>query len=177
MPSAGALYSTGRWLNANDIVSKVGLNTRITAVIAACDPEEIGGMNSEQKTMLMLSLVSKQNQPWPKKVPLNKGNSLQMINAFGDDYSLWAGNTISIWAENVMFSGKLVPGIKLQGAPAASNGNGNGSPMQQAQQAPSPSPSAAAVTGTPQVAQPTWNTVPRGSQQAQTALEDDEIPF
>ena len=45
-----------------------------------------------------------------------------MVAAFGDDTDGWPGKTIEVWAENVMFQGRLVPGIKLMAvgsAPAA----------------------------------------------------------
>lgn len=188
MPSASQLYSSGRWLNANDLVSKAGLNTRITAIVHACEPEEIGAQGGEQKVMLMLSLVSKNGQAWPKKVPLNKGNSMQMVAAYGDDYSQWPGKPVQIWAENVMFQGKLVPGIKLASAPNGTSPNVAQS-LPQAQAAPasyppmqpqtppaSPSPSATAVTGGPAVANPgpSW-TPPRNANTA--PIEDDDIPF
>lgn len=172
MPSASQLYSTGRWLNASDLANNanIGLNKRVPAIVHHAEPEQIG-MGSDQKVMLMLDLVSKQGQAWPKKMPLNKTNSMIMIAAYGDDYSLWPGKGIEIWAENVTFQGKLVPGLKLAASNnSSSNGNGQAIPAQA--QAPAPSPSAAAVTGVPLAAGPIWNTVPRGTQ-----IDEDEIPF
>lgn len=158
MPSASQLYSSGRWLNASDLLP---LNQRRTAIVTHCEPETLG-MGSDAKTMLMLELASKQGQPWPKKLPLNKGNSMQMVAAFGDDYDQWRNKAIEVWAENVMFQGKLVPGLKVQPAP-----NGSIPP------ALAPSSSATAVTGAPAAAGPNWS----GPKPGQTAIEDDEIPF
>jgi len=169
MPSASQLYATGRWLNAADLLP---LNQRRTAVVHHCEPEQLG-QGSEQKIMLMLSLVSKQGQSWPKKLPLNKGNGMQMVAAYGDDYSYWPGKAIEVWAENVMFQGKLVPGIKVQPAPngAAQQAAPALPPQAQAQPpAQTPPPSATAVAGLPPAAGPNWN--PPGS-----SIEDDEIPF
>lgn len=160
MPSASQLYASGRWLNASDLLP---LNQRRTAIVTHCEPEQVG-IGSDAKTMLMLELQSKQGAPWPKKLPLNKGNSMQMIAGFGDDYSLWNGKAIEVWAENVMFQGKLVPGLKVQPAP-------NGAATQAALPPANPSPSASAVTGAQPVAGPNW------SPPKQTSIDDDDIPF
>lgn len=164
MPSATQLYSTGRWLNASDLAnnSNIGLNKRVPAIVHNCEPELIGQGN-DQKTMLMLDLVSKQGQAWPKKMPLNKSNTMVMVAAFGDDYASWAGKGIEIWAENVMFSGKLVPGLKVQASP---NGAAPATAI--------PSTSATAATGIPSAASPAATL---RSHSHQTSIEDDEIPF
>lgn len=179
MPSASQLYNTGRWLNASDLLP---LNQRRTAVVHHCQPEEIGQGN-DQKTMLMLDLVSRQGQPWPKKLPLNKSNTMQMVAAFGDDYGAWPGRAIEVWAENVMFSGKMVPGLKVQAAP-----NGAQAPAQAVPaaapasyppmppQAPPPAaaapPSATAVAGIPAGGRPVSSI-----HDLSTPLDDDQIPF
>lgn len=169
MPSASQLYNTGRWLNASDLLP---VNQRRTAIVHHCEPELIG-QGGDQKTMLMLDLVSRQGQAWPKKLPLNKTNTMAMVTAYGDDYSAWPGKTIDVWAENVMFAGKMVPGIKLAAAANGSNSsNGNG--QQQALPPANPSPSATAVTGMPPAAEPNWQP-PRTANTA--PIEDDEIPF
>lgn len=179
MPSASQLYNTGRWLNASDLLP---LNQRRTAVVHHCQPEEIG-QGSDLKTMLMLDLVSRQGQPWPKKLPLNKSNTMQMVAAFGDDYGAWPGKAIEVWAENVMFSGKMVPGLKVQAAPngatlpppaqatAAPASYPPMPPQQPPQAPPSPPPSATAVAGIPAGGRPI------ASLPSQPPIEDDEIPF
>lgn len=167
MPSATQLYNTGKMLNAADLANNpnIGLNKRVPAIIHHVQPELIG-QGSDQKTMLMAELVSKQGQAWPKKLPFNKSNTMQMVSAFGDDYDRWVGKAIEIWAENVMFSGKMVPGIKVAAAP-------NGTTSVPANQ---PS-SATAVAGIPGAAAPTWNP-PRSTNAA--PIDDDlndTIPF
>lgn len=180
MPSATALYNTGKWLNAADLANNaaIGLNKRVPAIVHHCEPEQIG-MGADQKTMLMVELVSKQGQAWPKKLPLNKTNTLVMVAAYGDDYGQWPGKPIEIWAENVPFQGKLVPGLKVQPAPNTGNGNGQAIPLSgpataTAQAPASPPPSATAVAGMPPAAGPSW-TPPRNANTA--PIEDDEIPF
>ena len=147
MPSASQLYG-GRWLNAADLQP---LGRRRVAVIHHTEPETVG---QDQKTMLMLDLVAENGQAWPKKCPLNKGNTMQLVAGYGDDYSLWAGKRIEIWSENVMFQGKLIPGIKLMTAPH------------------NPGASATAIVGTSPVG---------GASGFAAAdpnpIEDDEIPF
>ena len=168
MPSASQLYNTGRWLNASDLAGNpnIGLNKRVPAVIHNCEPELIGQGN-DQKTMLMLDLVSKQGQAWPKKMPLNKSNTMQMVAAFGDDYGAWGGKSIEVWAENVMFSGKMVPGLKVQALP---NGSHVAIPAPAPAQA-GPSSSASAVTGMPP------GSSPAATLRNNTADIEDEIPF
>lgn len=175
MPSATALYNSGRWLNAADLVNNVniGLNKRVAAVIHHVEEVQVG-MGADQKTQLNVSLVSRQGQAWPKTLLLNKGNTMQMVAAFGDDYSQWQGKAIDIWAENVMFQGKLVHGIKVQ-----ANNSSNGAipatapASASASASASPPPSATAVAGMPPAAAPTW-TAPKSTT---TTIEDDEIPF
>lgn len=171
MPSASAIYSSGRWLNASDIVDKVGLGKRITAMITHVEPAMIG-MGQDQKEQLVLDLASRQGQPWPKKLTLNQTRNMALVAAFGDDYSQWHSKIIEVWAEKVPFAGKLVDGIKI----GPSNGNGTAQGTAQATQAApaSPPPSATAVAGTPPVSYPNWN-IPSRNQG--TPIEDDEIPF
>lgn len=169
MPSATQLYNTGRWLNAADLQP---LGQRRTAIVHLVEEAQVG-MGNDQKTQLNLTLTSRQGQPWPKTLLLNKTNTLQMVAAYGDDYSFWTGKMIDIWSENVTFQGRLVAGIKVT---ASSNGNGKavGTPQTQAPATPpAPSSSATAVTGLPPNTGPSWN-APRNQG---TAIEDDEIPF
>lgn len=171
MPSATNLYNTGKILNAADFASneKIGLNKRVPAIVHHAQPELIG-QGADQETKIVLDLVSKQGQMWPKRWPLNKTNVLAMVAAFGDDFSAWPGKAIEIWAENVMFSGKIVPGLRLA---AASNGVAP-APAIPVPVPTAPPPSATAVAGMPPAAAPTWN-APRSA--ATTPLEDDQIPF
>lgn len=112
MPSASELYG-GQWLKATDL-NPVG-RKRI-AFIHEAAPELVG---QDQKQMLGLALAAQNGAPWPKKLLLNKGNMLQLVVAYGDDYSRWIGRPIEIWSENVMFQGRMVPGIKVLPAPSA----------------------------------------------------------
>lgn len=175
MPSATQLYSTGRWLNASDLANNpnIGLNKRVPAIVHHAEAELIG-QGGDQKTMLMLDLVSKQGQAWPKKLPLNKTNTMAMVAAYGDDYGAWPGKPIEIWAENVMFSGKMVPGLKLTASNGAAQAAAPAIPGAAPAPAPSQPPSATAVAGVAQAAAPHWNSPPRN---AGTPIEDDEIPF
>ncbi len=152
----------GVFLNAADLAPQ---GRRRTAVVHNVAAEEIG---QEKRQVLVLDLVSPAGKPWPKRVVLNKSNSMQLAAAFGDDAARWPGQSIEIWAENVMFQGRLVPGVKVlpattgAGQAAASGrvqqpaGNGNG--------AAAP-PAAAAIPDDVQLASG-----------VDTGL-DDEIPF
>lgn len=167
MPSASALYASNKWLNAADIVAKVGMGKRITAVVQHAEPALLG-MGADQRERVVLSLVSRQGNPWPKQLPLNQTRNMAMVSAYGDDYSQWPGKPIEIWAENVLFNGKPTPSIKIA---ATANGNGQiqANPVQQQAQPQNPPPSATAVAGMPPIA---------GSAPVTTAaLIDDDIPF
>ena len=108
MPSASQLYG-GTFLRAVDLTP---LGKRRIAHIHEASPETIG-----QDQKLTLSLVAENGRPWPKKIVLNKGNTMQLVTAFGDDYMLWPGKAIEVWSENVMFQGRMQPGIKILPAP------------------------------------------------------------
>ena len=87
------------------------LGQRRQAVIHQAVQELIGQESAQPK--VVLDLVSKQGQAWPRRVVLNKTNALALANAFGDDTDDWAGKPVEIWSETVLFRGKATPGIKL----------------------------------------------------------------
>jgi hypothetical protein len=90
------------------------LGQRRQAVIHQAVQEIVGQENAQPK--IVLDLVSRQGQPWPRRVVLNKTNALALANAFGDDTDAWPGKPIEIWGETVMFRGKATPGIRLAAA-------------------------------------------------------------
>jgi len=93
------------------------LGQRRQAVIHQAVQEIVGQENAQPK--IVLDLVSRQGQPWPRRVVLNKTNALALANGLGDDTDAWPGKTIEIWGEMVMFRGKAIPGIKLAAATAS----------------------------------------------------------
>ena len=106
MASVSQTYA-GTFLNASELVP---LGQRRTAVVHAAVQEVIG---QENKPAIVLDLVAANGRAWPKRVVLNKGNALQLAAAYGDDTDHWVGRQITVWSENVMFQGRLVPGIKV----------------------------------------------------------------
>ena len=110
MPKISAIY-TGQYLNASELPQ----GRRQTLMIHSATLEEIG--QDDRKTQkIVLSLVTPKGIACGKDVVLNKGNAIVLAAAYGGDTDTWIGKPIEIWAENVMFQGKLVPGIKLQPA-------------------------------------------------------------
>jgi hypothetical protein len=103
----------GTYLNASELLP---LRKRRIGVVHGASVEAVG---NDQDNKIVLELVSSKGEPWPKSVILNKTNAMQMAAAFGDDTDQWPGKTIEVWAENVMFQGKFVPGIRVQAASAA----------------------------------------------------------
>jgi hypothetical protein len=94
---------------------------RRQAVIAAVEVAPIGqGDNASEK--VVLSLKNRAGIAWPRQLVLNKTNANLLAAAFGDDTKDWSGHALEVWAEPVMYQGKLVPGIKVM--PLASQGPG-----------------------------------------------------
>jgi hypothetical protein len=144
MPLVSQTYA-GAFLNASELTP---LGQRRTALVHAATSEVIG---QENKPAIVLDLVTASGKAWPKRVVLNKGNALQMVAAYGDDTDHWIGQRITIWAENVMFQGRLVPGIKVQAA------------------SPAVAPAAALSSGAATEPEKPWASL--------TNDLDDEIPF
>jgi hypothetical protein len=170
MPKVSDTYS-GQYLTAAD---QMPLGQRRRALIHQATQELVG---QERKPLIVIGLVSARGAPWPKPAVLNKTNALQLAAAYGDDTDNWPGKPIEIWAENVQFQGRIVPGIKVL---PASNGQ---SPL-----APTPAPAGPAPGGSRQggsmqmgnavVPLPphnssglVWEEPPAGS------VDDEEIPF
>jgi hypothetical protein len=99
---------------------------------------------------VVLSLASRDGRPWPRKLVLNKTNSLILASAYGDDTDAWLSRHIEVWSEPVQYQGRIVQGVRLAPAPG-----GNGSAH------------TASVPAMPK-APPTGGTAP---------IIDDEIPF
>jgi hypothetical protein len=84
---------------------------RLQVVIRFAGVEQVG---QDQTPKAVLSLARAQDgAPWPRKLVLNKGNALTLTSAFGRDSAAWVGQVITLWREPVMFSGKLVAGMKV----------------------------------------------------------------
>ena len=157
MPRVSETY-TGSFLTASELTP---MGQRRTAVVHAAVREEVG---QERKPHIVLDLVSPRGQAWPKRVVLNKGNALQMAAAFGDDSDHWPGRQITIWAENVMFQGRLMPGIKVLPA-------GNGGAVAPSPQMPPPDPQSPTAAAAVPADAPGKGYAGPGSDL------DDEIPF
>ncbi len=123
------------------------LGQRRQAVIHQASSEVVGQDSTTPK--IILDLVSKQGQAWPRRVVLNKTNALLLAATFGDETDDWVGKGIEIWGEMVMFKGKTTPGIRLAAINSAPAVRMAGQPM--------PVPTSA---------------VPSNSD-----VHDDEIPF
>jgi hypothetical protein len=112
MPSVSQTYA-GQFLNAGELAP---LGQRRAAVVHGVELETVG-QGGDAKNVLVLELVTASGKAWPKKVVLNKTNSTMLASVYGDNTDHWTGKPVELWAENVMFQGKLVPGIKV--APGA----------------------------------------------------------
>ena len=50
----------------------------------------------------------------PKKMVLNRTNSMLLAAAFGDDTGAWIGKTIEVYAEKIPFQGRIVDGLRVR---------------------------------------------------------------
>jgi hypothetical protein len=91
------------------------LGQRRQAVIHDATIEVIGRESPTQK--IVLSLVSAQGQPWPRKMVLNKTNAMTLAASFGSEIGAWPGKAIEVWSEIVNFRGQTTTGIRLAPAP------------------------------------------------------------
>jgi hypothetical protein len=121
--------------------------TRVVAVITGASAEEVG-QNRDVK--LVLNLRSSAGAAWPRRLVLNKTNSLMLAIAYGDDTDHWIDKAIELWSEPTQYQGKDMMGIRL-----AALGNGADLPQ-----------TLPAATG------PAWN-----SSKGNGGDLDDAIPF
>ena len=138
----------GQYINGAELDG----SKRRQAVIAAVEVAAVGQGDDAAKKVV-LSLKTRAGIAWPRQLVLNKTNANLLAAAFGDETRDWPGHGIEVWAEKVMFQGKLVAGIKVmpsasQEAVIAAPSRGGGIPDEP-------------DTGTPNLA----------------ADLDDEIPF
>jgi hypothetical protein len=91
------------------------LGQRRQALIHNASIETVGKETPTQK--IVLSLVSAQGHPWPRKMVLNKTNAMTLAASFGSEIGNWPGKAIEVWSEIVNFRGQTTTGIRL--APAA----------------------------------------------------------
>lgn len=131
---------------------------------------EVMGQGQDRKEKLVLSLAGANGKPWGKEVVLNKTNSIQLATGFGDDTDGWIGRTIELWSEQVLFQGRMQPGIKI--LPAL----GVAAPLRQPVKPPAPPP---ASRPAPPVSETEPDGAPPGADWDETPPGDDpnEIPF
>jgi hypothetical protein len=113
MPKISDVYS-GDYVTAAELAGK----GRVVAQVTKAEIESVG---HDQTNKVVLSLANRSGQPWPRKLVLNKTNSLILASAYGDDTDAWLNRQVEIWSEPTQYQGKIVQGIRL--APA-SNGAG-----------------------------------------------------
>lgn len=97
----------GRYLNAADLPA----GKRLDALVHDAGLEKIG---REQEEKITLGLANRNGQAWPKRLVLNKVNSLALATAFGDETDLWPGRSVTIWQEPTMYAGQRVAGIRIE---------------------------------------------------------------
>jgi len=113
MPSVSQTYA-GNFLNASELPTDRRLQAVITGVVV-----QTIGQGVEAQPKMVMSLKSTSGKDWRKTVVLNKTNASILAAMFGDETDSWRGRHIEVWQENVMFQGRLLPGIRMTGAPPA----------------------------------------------------------
>jgi hypothetical protein len=111
MPRVSEVYS-GNYVTAAELQGK----GRLAAVIKKAEIEPVG---QDQVPKVVISLASRGGQPWPRRVVLNKTNSLILASAYGDDTDGWLDHQVEVWSETTHFQGRMVQGVRLAPAVAA----------------------------------------------------------
>ena len=87
------------WLKAADLQGRT-----VMAKIERYDIEEIG---DDRKPVLYFA--GKQ-----KGLVLNKTNANEIAFVYGDDMDAWVGQTIELFAMQVSYQGKMMPGLRVR---------------------------------------------------------------
>lgn len=100
MPSAKEMYeSDSNYLKAEDLGGR--------EIPVTIEKTEVIELNEKHK--LFLSFTGKE-----KGLVLNKTNQAVISNQYGDDYSLWAGQSIILFPTVTDYEGKTVDCIRLR---------------------------------------------------------------
>ena len=97
--------SIGSYIKAND------LSSPIKVTISALDHEEIGH-EKEMKYVLSFKETT-------KRLILNTTNTKILIALFTDESDSWVGKVVILYADQVMFSGSMVPCVRIRALKAA----------------------------------------------------------
>jgi hypothetical protein len=163
MPSIDDIYS-GSFVTASELPE----GRRLEAIIVEAVSEIIGQQDARPR--VVLQLMSKSGQHWPRRLVCNKTNALVLGGAFSKDYLTWGNRVILVWRELVMYQNRMVPGIRVQ--PSITDA----APLRPAEPVPTGTDGAvvaAAVDGQAPPLVPPRTTAPPQS----SALPDDSIPF
>jgi hypothetical protein len=107
MPDVNRIYQS-QFLRAEQLG---GQPRRVTIESAAV---EVVGQGEKATQKIVLKLVKAK-----QRLPLNKVNALMLSSLFGPMTENWAGKAIELRPERVLFSGQMVPAIRVYAAPAA----------------------------------------------------------
>ena len=163
MPSIDDIYS-GSYVTASELPE----GRRLEAIIVEAVSEIIGQQDARPR--VVLQLMSKSGQHWPRRLVANKTNAMVLGSTFGKDYLTWRNRAILVWRELVQYQGRLVPGIRVMPsitdaaslAPAEPDPTNPGGAVV----------AAAADRRPPPLVPPRTTTPPQSS-----ALPDDSIPW
>ena len=93
--------STSDYLKESDLKKQA-----IKLVVEKAEVHEVG---QEKEKKVVLSFTGKD-----KTLVLNKTNAKTIASEYGDDYSLWAGNEITVYPDKTNFGGEIVPCIRVR---------------------------------------------------------------
>ncbi len=103
---SGGLYNASHFTEVHETV----VITKVTTELFGKTPKPV------------LDLCQPDGTPKPRRLPLNRTNSLILADAFGDEIEPWVGRAIEVWSGPTEFEGNPTTGMMV--APAASNGAG-----------------------------------------------------
>jgi hypothetical protein len=101
MPSIDEAFPSA-FLKAEDLQGR-----NVTVTIQSATIEQIG-QGRDKETKIVLALVGKQ-----KKLVCNKTNANTIASLYGKDYTLWAGQQITLTPREVEWNGAMVWAIRV----------------------------------------------------------------
>ena len=97
-------------ISIGSFIKAIDLPAPKKVTISSLDHEEVG-QEKEMKYILSFNEI-------PKKLILNTTNLKTLIALFTDESDSWIGKVIILYADQVMFSGSMVPCVRIRAAKA-----------------------------------------------------------
>ena len=114
MPKVSDVFA-GEFYNASHFTEHP-----VSGIIVSVVAEQIG---RPPTVKLVLDLRNADGSVWPRRLPLNRSNSVALGKVFGDDTDNWVNRAIEVWSAPTTFDDKPTMGVMV--APAANGAGGS----------------------------------------------------